>query len=42
VHNEKPKKYAKKVNSPKYVCENCGRVANEKKYLCDPTKLKQA
>lgn len=24
------------VNQPRYVCENCGRVANKKKKLCKP------
>lgn len=28
------------VNNPTHVCKKCGRVANSKKLLCKPTKLK--
>jgi len=27
------------VAIPKYICEKCARVSNEKKYLCNPAKL---
>ena len=28
------------VTNPTHVCKKCGRVANSKKLLCKPTKLK--
>lgn len=28
------------VNQPRFVCLNCGRVANKKKNLCDPQRIK--
>lgn len=33
--------YMDLVNKPKHVCKKCGRVANKKKLLCKPTKLKK-
>lgn len=35
------KAYAKLVRKPTHLCEKCGRVANGKKLLCNPVKLKQ-
>ncbi len=29
------------VEQPKFYCKNCARVANKKKYLCDPKKLQK-
>ena len=28
------------VNQPRFVCTNCGRVANKKKNLCSPKRIK--
>ena len=27
------------INKPKFYCQHCGRVANKKKYLCEPERL---
>ena len=27
------------VNNPKYICEVCGRTANNRENVCAPTKL---
>ena len=32
-------KIAKLANKPQYICENCGRAANEDKALCKPRKM---
>ena len=31
--------YVSLMNNPKYYCKRCGRVANEKEYLCRPYPL---
>lgn len=33
--------YISLVDNPTHVCRKCGRVANSKKLLCKPVKLKQ-
>jgi len=35
---DKTKKYLNKVSEPKYICMECGRVANKKSVLCSPAK----
>ena len=30
---------AKLVENPKYVCTDCGRAVNDKKWVCEPKKL---
>ena len=34
------KRIKKQVDSPKFICKSCGRVANDKKNLCQPAALK--
>ncbi len=34
------KAIASLVNKPKFICKSCGRVANEKKNLCQPKALR--
>jgi hypothetical protein len=31
----------KVVGDPRYVCQECCRVASKKKYLCEPMPLKK-
>jgi hypothetical protein len=31
--------YKKMVRNGEFVCKACGRVANKKKYLCEPKRL---
>ncbi len=33
------KEYMELVKNPKFVCLKCGRVANDKKFLCKPVEL---
>lgn len=33
--------YKKLVRDATHLCEKCGRVANEKKLLCSPVKLRK-
>ena len=33
--------YVALVDEPRFVCEKCGRAANEKKRLCTPRKIKR-
>jgi hypothetical protein len=33
--------YIELVSKPKFVCLNCGRVANSKKNLCKPENMKK-
>lgn len=35
------KSYKKLVNDASHVCTHCGRVANDKKLLCKPERLKE-
>ena len=34
------KKIKPLVNKPRFICKSCGRVANEKKNLCQPATLR--
>jgi hypothetical protein len=36
---KKLKQLRKVVEEPKYACRKCGRVANDKAYLCKPISL---
>lgn len=34
------KKIIKIMKNPKFICTKCIRVANEKEFLCHPSKIK--
>jgi hypothetical protein len=34
------KKITRIVKKAKFICEKCARAANEKRYLCNPVKIK--
>jgi hypothetical protein len=40
MRRESPGKYARLVAHPTHLCKKCGRVANGKKLVCKPKKLK--
>lgn len=40
VSQEKFDEIKELVQKPKYICFNCGRVADSKKNLCNPMSLK--
>jgi hypothetical protein len=31
--------YRRIVLEPRFMCQECGRVASDRKYLCEPTRL---
>lgn len=33
------KSFMRLVDKPTHLCTNCGRAANSKKLLCEPTKI---
>ena len=39
MRKKDPARYAKLVANPKFFCKECGRVAQQKKRLCQPKKL---
>lgn len=41
ILKEDPAAYIDLVSNPKFVCLNCGRVANSKKNLCKPDNMKK-
>jgi len=40
LRKESPDKYAALVCRPTHLCKKCGRVANRKKLVCQPKKIK--
>ena len=41
ILKENPAAYINLVSKPRFVCLNCGRVANSKKNLCKPENMKK-
>jgi hypothetical protein len=41
ILKEDPASYIDLVSKPRFVCLNCGRVANSKKNLCKPENMKK-
>jgi len=41
VLKDDPDAYKDLVSKPRFICLNCGRVANLKKSLCNPKSLKK-
>ena len=41
LRKRNPDKYLRLVDEPAYGCERCERVANSKKRVCRPFKLKR-
>jgi hypothetical protein len=39
ILKKEPDAYKKLVTAPKFVCLKCGRAANRRKNLCNPTKI---
>ncbi|HBG27182.1 MAG: hypothetical protein A2Y10_07405 [Planctomycetes bacterium GWF2_41_51] len=39
LHNTNTPEYKNLVMNPKFMCESCGRVADNEKNLCKPIKL---
>lgn len=37
--DRKAKTILQVIDPPKYFCKDCGRIANKKKWLCEPKKL---
>ena len=40
--SKKRKKLLDLVESPRFVCKKCARVANQKKVLCEPNSLTES
>jgi len=34
-----PEAFAKLIDRPRFLCKECGRLANKKRYVCQPRKL---
>ncbi len=41
ILKDDPSAYIDLVSKPKFICLNCGRVANSKKNLCKPENMKK-
>jgi hypothetical protein len=40
VLQDDPESYIKLLKEPHFLCKKCGRVANNKKNICKPLKLR--